>query len=277
MTAQNKTDRPDLKFIKADATNMSEFADGQFTVVLDKGTLDAILVDESDATLAMTRSYWQEIDRVLKNGGRYVVVSLLQEHILKALLLRFPPNNWMFRVVRCTEAENKNYSDKEDSVQMPVFMVVATKLQKLPMRVLEICTVGEKIVRVDTIEDIHHEISILQRAAIAMNGLKRTNISGNTKVPVMGDTEACFAGGGGIVGRKMSLVGALYFRDVVNPSANTDFRAVRTFPAIESGEIDFCFYTGLEDKEPRYRTYTLDQPPKRDYHPYAAFLIPQGR
>lgn len=178
MTTQNKKDRADMKFIKADATNMKEFQSGQFSVVFDKGTLDALLVDETKDTIKLVQSYWLEIDRVLRKGGRYVIVSLLQEHILKALLARFPPNNWMFRVVRCLEAENKIDAEQTENIQMPVFMIVATKLEKLPMTVLEICTVGDKIVRVKTPEEIIHEVDILQKAAITMNGMKRTNLSG---------------------------------------------------------------------------------------------------
>lgn len=38
--------RPDMKYVQMDATEMS-FEDGQFSVVLDKGTLDALMPDDS--------------------------------------------------------------------------------------------------------------------------------------------------------------------------------------------------------------------------------------
>lgn len=174
-----------MKFLLSDATNMKKFRDGQFSVVLDKGTLDAILVDTSEATMTLTEKYWSEIDRVLRIGGRYVIISLLQEHIIKALLQRFPPNNWMFRVVRCVDVEHRSAEDQTNSVQMPVFMVVATKMKMLPMHVLEICTVGDKNVRVKHPDEILNEVSVLQKAAVAMNGLKRTNISGEIKNEVV--------------------------------------------------------------------------------------------
>ena len=45
MSEQNKG-RPDLIFAKMDATEM-EFQENQFSVVLDKGTLDALFTDDS--------------------------------------------------------------------------------------------------------------------------------------------------------------------------------------------------------------------------------------
>ena len=74
---------------------------------------------------------YKEIDRVLRVGGRYVCVSLLQEHILLKLLQFFPAAGWMFRVCRCVEAGEKAANSGE-SVGLPVFVVVCTKFKKLP-------------------------------------------------------------------------------------------------------------------------------------------------
>ena len=68
---------------------MTEFADGEFSVVLDKGTLDAMATDESEATQTKVRQMFSEIVRVLRVGGRYVCISLAQGHILAALLRYF--------------------------------------------------------------------------------------------------------------------------------------------------------------------------------------------
>ena len=68
----------------------SDFADGEFNVVLDKGTLDEIFTDTNEATLQTVNSMLDEINRVLRVGGRYVCVSLAQEHILKKVLDYFP-------------------------------------------------------------------------------------------------------------------------------------------------------------------------------------------
>lgn len=118
-----------LKYIQMDALNMS-FESESFSVVLDKGTLDALMPDDKSETIANATKYFNEIHRILRVGGRYLCISLLQEHILKTLLKYFPTNNWMFRVVRCFEAESKALASGENP--MPVFIVVCTKFRSLP-------------------------------------------------------------------------------------------------------------------------------------------------
>lgn len=76
---------------------------------------------------------FQEIARVLRNGGRYICFSLLQEHILKELLSYFPNSGFMFRIIRCHEAEAKARIDEGSSI--PVFAVVATKFINLQQTV----------------------------------------------------------------------------------------------------------------------------------------------
>ncbi|XP_003925419.2 eEF1A lysine and N-terminal methyltransferase isoform X4 [Saimiri boliviensis] len=58
----NATRRPQMRFLKMDMTQM-EFPDASFQVVLDKGTLDAVLTDEEEKTL-------QQVDRMLAEVGR---------------------------------------------------------------------------------------------------------------------------------------------------------------------------------------------------------------
>ena len=41
---------------------------------------------------------FKEVYRVLKNGGRYICVSLAQDHVLRKLLSYFPANNWLLRI-----------------------------------------------------------------------------------------------------------------------------------------------------------------------------------
>lgn len=77
--------------------------------------------------------FFKEITRVLRNGGRYVCISLLQEHIIRKLLSYFPGAGFMFRVIRCHEAELK--TREEDGNAMPVFVVVATKFKSLTQSV----------------------------------------------------------------------------------------------------------------------------------------------
>lgn len=171
-------DRPELKFQQMDACDMSAFDDKKFSVVLDKATLDAVMPDENQSAQEYVRKYWSEIGRVLRVGGRYICISLLQKHIIDALLDYFALNNWMFRVVRCIEAEIKTSETSNDGTSLPVFMVIATKFQKLPSLVLEYCMAGDKMVRVNAIENVSEAISSVQKAAMVCNGLQRGNIAG---------------------------------------------------------------------------------------------------
>lgn len=67
MKELNAKTRPELKFLQLDATDMSsEFVDSQFSVALDKGTLDALFVDTSEAVLESVEKYFAEIERVLR-------------------------------------------------------------------------------------------------------------------------------------------------------------------------------------------------------------------
>ena len=65
------------------------FKDSSFSVVLDKGTLDALFTDTEDSTMAKVEQMWAEIGRVLSIGGRYICVSLAQDHILKTVVEYF--------------------------------------------------------------------------------------------------------------------------------------------------------------------------------------------
>uniref|UniRef100_A0A0K8SVF3 Methyltransferase domain-containing protein n=2 Tax=Lygus hesperus TaxID=30085 RepID=A0A0K8SVF3_LYGHE len=114
--------RPEMIFEEMDALNMT-FGSENFNVVFDKGTLDALFSDDKPETRGRINKFINEIDRVLRVGGRYIVVSLLQQHILKFLLDTFIDKGWMIRVCRCFDAEDKTF--KEQGVKpLPVFIVV---------------------------------------------------------------------------------------------------------------------------------------------------------
>ncbi|GIY35189.1 eEF1A lysine and N-terminal methyltransferase [Caerostris extrusa] len=128
-------DRPQMHFEVMDVFNLS-FDDGTFSVVIDKGTLDALLVDKSEEVNEKINVMFSQIERVLRNGGRYLCISLLQEHVLNKLLDWFTDKGWLIRLHRCTKAEAKS----EDALAFPVYAIVLTKLRKMngaPM-VLEI-------------------------------------------------------------------------------------------------------------------------------------------
>ncbi|XP_037038786.1 eEF1A lysine and N-terminal methyltransferase homolog [Bradysia coprophila] len=176
MISKNKTDRPDMQFLQMDACNMS-FAKDKFSVVLDKGTLDALMTEDTNEVKETAEKYLSEISRVLRIGGRYVCISLLQEHIIRELVDFFPKNNWMFRVVRAVEAEQKTAESSNDGTSMPVFIVIATKFGKLPFPVLEVCMSGDKMCRVQQANEVVDATLAVQKATMVCNGLHRGSIA----------------------------------------------------------------------------------------------------
>lgn len=157
-----------------DATAM-EFKNEDFSVILDKGTLDAMMSDEKINDQVI--KYFDESSRVLKSGGRFIVISLLQEHVLDILLDYFPSNNYLVRVVRCFEAETKTSQANEDGSSMPVFCVILTKFLKLPMQILELSSDGETIERLKDKDALKASILTIQRTSMIRNGLIRKKSS----------------------------------------------------------------------------------------------------
>ena len=67
-----------LKYEVGDVTNLKNYKDEEFQYAIDKGTLDAICVDNEEATVNMCNAYFNEITRVLNNkSGVFMFVSLL--------------------------------------------------------------------------------------------------------------------------------------------------------------------------------------------------------
>ncbi|XP_075567158.1 eEF1A lysine and N-terminal methyltransferase isoform X2 [Pelecanus crispus] len=65
MQERSRSKRPKMSYLQMDMLQM-DFPDAHFQVVLDKGTLDAILTDEEVATLAKVDKMFAEISRVLQ-------------------------------------------------------------------------------------------------------------------------------------------------------------------------------------------------------------------
>ena len=60
----------------------SQFSDGSFHVVLDKGGLDALMGEDSTEGQEAGRKLLAESSRVLKAGGCYLCITLAQTHVL---------------------------------------------------------------------------------------------------------------------------------------------------------------------------------------------------
>ena len=69
MKAANSRDRPELVFQKMDVTKLSH-EDDSFSVVLDKGTLDALYTGTDEAVVDTVEKMWSQVARVLRIGGR---------------------------------------------------------------------------------------------------------------------------------------------------------------------------------------------------------------
>ena len=65
MQEANSRTRPEMQFLHMDATAMS-FDDEQFSVALDKGTLDALFVDDTPEVKAIVENYFKEIGRTMR-------------------------------------------------------------------------------------------------------------------------------------------------------------------------------------------------------------------
>ena len=128
MTVKNKDKRPLMRFIVMDILSMSYGSD-VFDCVLDKGTLDAIFVNEMDETLKKVNRMFAEVKRVLKTGGRYICITLAQEHILNHLLARHS-DGWVVRVHKVEQGEEAMGIGST----LPVFIFVMTKMMTIPGR-----------------------------------------------------------------------------------------------------------------------------------------------
>lgn len=54
--------------------------------------------DSSKEANENIENIFKEISRVLRFGGRYICITLAQDHILKALFNFFPNENWIVRI-----------------------------------------------------------------------------------------------------------------------------------------------------------------------------------
>ena len=65
------------------------YEDQSFSSAIDKGTLDALAVDEQESTVTMVTDMFEEVSRVLKLGSRYIIISLLQDQVISLLVKHF--------------------------------------------------------------------------------------------------------------------------------------------------------------------------------------------
>ncbi|KAL8178099.1 UNVERIFIED_CONTAM: Methyltransferase-like protein 13 [Gekko kuhli] len=182
--------RPKMSYLVMDVLQM-DFPDGCFQVVLDKGTLDALLTDGEEATLARAERMFAEVGRVLQFGGRYLCVSLAQVHVLKAAVEYFSKEGWM---VRIHQTSGKEATTSESEFALPVFVYVMTKMKPVPgsaSRILELCAEKhDKPIRYSSLEHLIEAVKERQQYALLRSQLNKN--------PGMGDVslDLCSKDGG---------------------------------------------------------------------------------
>ena len=85
LSAKNHSKRPQMRFSVMDNTALI-YENKYFDCVLDRGNLDSIFTNELDETMLKVNKTLSEVVRVLKTGGRYICITLSQEHVVKKLL-----------------------------------------------------------------------------------------------------------------------------------------------------------------------------------------------
>ncbi|XP_025979230.2 eEF1A lysine and N-terminal methyltransferase isoform X2 [Dromaius novaehollandiae] len=172
MQERSASKRPKMSYLLMDMLQM-DFPDALFQVVLDKGTLDAILTDEEEATLAKVDRMFAEISRVLQVGGRYLCISLAQAHVLKKAVEYFSQEGWVVRVHQVASS-----GDKQQFV-LPIFVYVMTKFKKVPgsaPQILEICPEEEdKPMRMESAERLVEAVKDRQHYALLRSQLSKAS------------------------------------------------------------------------------------------------------
>eukprot|EP00850_Spirogloea_muscicola_P011442 SM000071S21066 [mRNA] locus=s71:264129:269803:+ [translate_table: standard] len=89
MLKKHVTVRRTMRWLVMDMTS-TKFPDATFDVVFDKGGLDALMGEPGEEATAVGQRFLTEVARLTKpNGGRYICITLAQEHILELLLANF--------------------------------------------------------------------------------------------------------------------------------------------------------------------------------------------
>ncbi|XP_023410015.1 eEF1A lysine and N-terminal methyltransferase isoform X3 [Loxodonta africana] len=191
MREHNASRRPHMSFLKMDMMQM-EFPDASFQVVLDKGTLDAVLTDEEEKTLQQVDRMLAEVGRVLQVGGRYLCISLAQAHVLKKAVGHFAGEGWMVRVHQVANSQDQ-VLEAEHRFSLPVFAFIMTKFRPVPgsaLQIFELCAQEQgKPVRLESAERLAEAVLERQQYAWLCSQLRRKAGLGSVSLDLCdGDT-----------------------------------------------------------------------------------------
>ncbi|KAB0343461.1 hypothetical protein FD754_020387 [Muntiacus muntjak] len=191
MKERNASRRPRMSFLKMDMTQM-EFPDASFQVVLDKGTLDAVLTDEEEKTLQQVDRMLAEVGRVLQVGGRYLCISLAQAHVLKKAVGHFSREGWMVRVHQVASSQDQ-LLEAEPQFSLPVFAFIMTKFRPVTgsaLQIFELCAQEQgKPMRLESAERLAEAVRERQQYAWLCSQLYRKAGLGSVSLDLCnGDT-----------------------------------------------------------------------------------------
>lgn len=182
--------RPNMKWEVGDVTDLNNYSDDNFSVVLDKGTLDALFADTEESTVQTVEKMFSEISRLLKFGGRYICLTLAQDFIISKQLNWFMEDEgWIIRVHRVFDME-KESSDSSDPVHhMPLFAVVCAKLKSggatatNSSTILEVGVTSEELERIASLDVALNAIRSVQVFAVVRNRISTKEHAGE-ELPV---------------------------------------------------------------------------------------------
>ncbi|KAI3794952.1 hypothetical protein L1987_37593 [Smallanthus sonchifolius] len=118
MLKRNVRSRPIMRWRVMDMTSM-QFADNSFDIVLDKGGLDALMEPELGPTLGT--QYVSEVKRVMKEGGKFICLTLGESHVLGMFFPKFR-YGWKISIHVLPQKPSKSFKPS-----LRTFLVVAEK------------------------------------------------------------------------------------------------------------------------------------------------------
>ncbi|CAK9290669.1 unnamed protein product [Gordionus sp. m RMFG-2023] len=253
---KNKKLGYDMDFINMDVLNM-KFAENDFNVVFDKGTLDALANNASSKTYKTLSKMWSEICRVLfkvpldtygkqfkieeqslNKFGRYICVSLAQGHILDMI------RSYFFNIK----------PDKNKYIHISILKVFCIEKKDELFPIFIFSFFMKQLSETDN-----------KTTFEAFDKYENTKID-NTKEIIQFETY------------EQILKWIKYKQSIYSMMKKDHFEKLSIN---HNNDIKFDLYTDEKDAFPRYRFFLVKCPTENviddDNHKFAAFIVPLGR